>query len=158
MLTFSKYTDKNYGAKRFSKSHQWHAPRWATELNFTGKMVYLTSVLYSSGPWITVIQCLRTFAQLLITVMRSSVLLLVSAFLVLLVLQGRAQLLDEHWQDLVQWVHHTPLQPLGNGSPGVVEAKFLQDVVNTNWVDLTSCPGDKPEGRGNITCSQCQMN
>lgn len=76
--------------------------------------------------------------------------LFVSAFLLLLVLEGGAQLLDEHGQHLVQWVHHAPLQPLGNRSPGVVEAQFLQDVVHAHRVDLTSCPGDKPEDGGNV--------
>lgn len=72
----------------------------------------------------------------------------VSALLFLFVLQGRAELLDENRKHLVQRVHHTPLEPLGNCSPGVMEAQFLQDVVHTYWVNLASCPGDKPEDRG----------
>lgn len=76
-------------------------------------------------------------------------LLLVSAFLVLLVLQGRAQLLDEHRQHFVQRVHHAALQPLGDGGPGVVEAQLLQDVVHAHRVDLTPGPGDEPEEGAN---------
>lgn len=68
----------------------------------------------------------------------------VSALPLLLVLQGLAQLLDENGQHLVQGVHHAPLEPLGNCSPGVMEAQFLQDVVHTHWIDLASRPGDKP--------------
>lgn len=83
----------------------------------------------------------------MIPVFGSSVLLFVSALLVFLVLQGRAQLLDEHGQNFVQRVHHAPLQPLGNCSPGVVEAQFLQDVVHADGVDLPSCPGDEPAGK-----------
>lgn len=73
----------------------------------------------------------------------------VSAFLLLLVLQGCSELLDENGQHLVQRIHHTPLEPLGNCSPGMMEAQFLQDVVHTHRVNLASCPGDKPEDRGN---------
>lgn len=73
-------------------------------------------------------------------------LLFVPALLVLLILQGRAQLLDEHRQHLVQRVHHASLQPLGNRGPGVVEAQLLQDVVHAHRVDLTPRPGDEPEG------------
>lgn len=75
----------------------------------------------------------------------SSVVLFVPALLVLLVLQGGAELLDEHRQHLVQRVHHAPLQPLGNGGAGVVEAQFLQDVVHAHRVDLAPRPGDEPE-------------
>lgn len=89
-----------------------------------------------------VIQCVVTSVS-----DSSSVLLLVPPLLVLFVLQRGAQLLDEHRQHLVQRVHHPPLQPLGNCSPGVVEAQFLQDVVHTHRVDLTPCPGDEPEER-----------
>lgn len=73
-----------------------------------------------------------------------SVLLLVPALLLLLVLQRRAQLLDEHRQHLVQRVHHASLQPLGDGRPGVVEAQLLQDVVHADRVDFTARPGDEP--------------
>lgn len=75
-------------------------------------------------------------------------LLLVSAFLLLLVLQGRAQFLDENGEHLVQGVHHAPLEPLGDCSPGVMEAQFLQDVVHSYRVNLASGPGDEPEDRG----------
>lgn len=72
-------------------------------------------------------------------------LLLVPALLLLLVLQRRAQFLDEHRQHLVQRVHHASLQPLGDGRPGVVEAQLLQDVVHADRVDFTARPGDEPE-------------
>lgn len=75
-------------------------------------------------------------------------LLLVPALLLLLVLQRRAQLLNEHRQHLVQRVHHASLQPLGDGRPGVVEAQLLQDVVHADRVDFTARPGDEPEKRG----------
>lgn len=77
----------------------------------------------------------------------SSVLLLVPPLPLLLVLQRRAQLLDEHREHLVQRVHHAALQPLGDGRPGVVEAKLLQDVVDAHRVDLPARPRDEPEGR-----------
>lgn len=80
-----------------------------------------------------------------------SVLLLVPALLLLLVLQRRAQLLDEHRQHLVQRVHHASLQPLGDGRPGVVEAQLLQDVVHADRVDFTARPGDEPGKRGEQT-------
>lgn len=118
-----------------------------------GKMGILTSALYSSSCCNTVIQCLCDLCECSSDYSGtsvSSVFLFVTAFLLLLVLQGCAQLLDEHWQHLVQRVHHTPLQPLGNCSPSVVEAKFLQDVVHTHWVNLASCPGNEPEDRGNV--------
>lgn len=86
-----------------------------------------------------------------------SVLLLVSAaFLLLLVLQGRAQLLDEHRQHLVQGVHHAALQPLGDGGAGVVEAQLLQDVVHTDGVDLPAGPGDQPAGRNRLLIQSLQ--
>lgn len=53
------------------------------------------------------------------------VLFLVSSYLLLLlflVLQSRAQFFDEDREDLVQGVHHPPLEPFGNCSPCVVEA------------------------------------
>lgn len=79
----------------------------------------------------------------------SSVFLFVPPLPLLLVLQRRAQLLDEHREHLVQRVHHAALQPLGDGGPGVVEAELLQDVVHAHRVDLPARPGDEPgEGGG----------
>lgn len=75
-----------------------------------------------------------------------SVLLLVPPLPLLLVLQRRAQLLDEHRQHLVQRVHHAALQPLGDGGASVVEAQLLQDVVHAHRVDLPARPRDESVG------------
>lgn len=84
-------------------------------------------------------------------------LVLVSAPLLLFVLQRRAELLDEHGQHFVQRVHHPPLQPLGDRGPGVVEAEFLQDVVHAHRVDLAPGPGDQP-AEGQRTCLLPDLN
>ena len=70
---------------------------------------------------------------------------LLLSLLLLLVLQGGAQLLDEDGQHLVQRVHDAALQPLGDGGAGVVEAQLLQDVVHPHRVDLTARPRDQSE-------------
>lgn len=75
----------------------------------------------------------------------SLVFLFVPALFVLLVLQGGPQLLDEDRQHLVQRIHHPPLQPLGNCSPGMVEAQFLQDVIHADGIYFPPRPGDEPE-------------
>lgn len=98
--------------------------------------------LYSSGCW---------GSETRRAAFSSSVLLLVPPLPLLLVLQRRAQLLDEHREHLVQRVHHAALQPLGDGGAGVVEAELLQDVVHAHRVDLPARPRDEPEGgRGGL--------
>lgn len=66
-------------------------------------------------------------------------------FLLFLILQCRANFLNENGKNFIQRVHHSPLQPLGNCSPGMVESQLLQDVVHPHRIDLTARPRDQPE-------------
>lgn len=66
-------------------------------------------------------------------------------FLLLLVLQSRAQFLDKNRQDFIQRVHHSSLQPLGDCGSGVMETQLLQNVVHSYRIDLTARPRDQPE-------------
>lgn len=70
-----------------------------------------------------------------------------SSFPLSLVLQRGAHLLYQHRQDLVQGVHHSSLEPLGNCSSGMMEAELLQDVVHSHGIDLPPGPGNQPEGQ-----------
>lgn len=84
-------------------------------------------------------KCVNTLKLMLVFVSLTS--------LLFLILQRCAKFLYENRQNFIQRVHHSSLEPFGNGGPGVMKSKLLQDIVHSDRVNLTASPRDQPETR-----------
>ena len=61
-------------------------------------------------------------------------------------LQQHDQLIHEHGQEFIEWVHASALHPLWHSESRVLEAELRQDVVDANRFDAVARPRDETHG------------